>query len=102
MWVVSMRGDVTAPLLEGEVINFDNLTIVLDAISGERLHVEAFFEAFESDVKIPISYDPSESCDEKDLGELSKIFRSTCPYPDVSGSGSGSGAEDGQAASEEG
>ena len=95
VWVVSLRGDVTAPLLEGEVLNFDNLTIVLDAISGERLHVETFFADFESDVKIPISYDPSESCDEKDLGELSKIFRSTCPYPDVSGSGSGSGAGDG-------
>ena len=90
-----MRGDVTAPLLEGEVLNFDNLTIVLDAISGERLHVEAFFEAFGANIQIPIFFDPSVSCAEQDLGELSKIFRATCPYPDVSGSGSGSGAGDG-------
>lgn len=81
VWVVSMRGEVTTPLLGDEVLNFDNLTIVFDAISGERLHVETFFESFESDVKIPIFYDPDEPCNERDLGDLSKIFRSTCPYP---------------------
>ncbi len=81
VWVVSMRGDVTAPLLEGEVLNFDNLTVVLDAVSGDRLHVETSYEDFESAVRIPISYDPAGPCDEKDRGDLSKIFRSTCPYP---------------------
>ncbi|MCH8102879.1 MAG: hypothetical protein IIB28_06980, partial [Chloroflexi bacterium] len=87
VWVVSMRGNVTGPLLGAEVINFDNLTIVLDAVSGERLHIETFFEDFESNLKIPISYDPAESCDKKDRGDLLKIFRSTCPYPDDPGSG---------------
>ena len=82
-----MRGDVKATLLGDEILTFDNLTIVLDAISGERLHVETFFEDFESDVKIPIFYDPTEPCDEKDLGKLSKIFQSTCPYPDESETG---------------
>lgn len=76
-----MRGEVTTRLLGDEVLIFDNLTVVLDAISGERLLVESFFEDFESDVKIPIFYDPAEPCNERDLGDISKIFRSTCEYP---------------------
>lgn len=97
VWVVSMRGDVTAPLLEDEILNFDNLTIVFDAVSGERLQVETFYEDFESNIKIPIFYDPDEPCDENDRGDISKIFRSTCPYPERSGSG----ADDGKAALED-
>ncbi len=101
VWVVSMRGDVTAPLLEDEILNFDNLTVVFDAVSGEQLHIETFFEDFESNIKIPIFYDPAEPCDEKDRGDISKIFRSTCPYPGESGADSGFDPEDGPAASEE-
>ena len=76
-----MRGDVSAPLLEDEVLSFDNLTVVFDAVSGERLHVETFFEDFESNVKIPIFYDPDAPCNENDRDVFTKIFRSTCPYP---------------------
>lgn len=102
VWVVSMRGDVTAPLLEDDILNFDNLTVVFDAVSGERLQVETFFEDFESNIKIPIFYDPDEPCDEKDRGDISKIFRSTCPYPIGTGTGSDSDAKDEAAASDEG
>jgi hypothetical protein len=80
-WVVSMRGNWGAPLIDDTTLEFDNLTVVIDAVSGATLQAATFFEEFESDVRIPIFYSPDDPCDEDDLGVLRKIFRSNCPYP---------------------
>ncbi|NQW19027.1 MAG: hypothetical protein HQ478_16260 [Chloroflexi bacterium] len=80
-WVISMNGEWSTPLLGDSVVNFDNIVVVLDAISGEPLQVATYFEQFESDVRLPRLFDPAEPCAERDLGVFKKIFRSTCPWP---------------------
>ena len=80
-WVISMNGNWSTPLLGDDVVDFDNVVVVLDAISGEPFQVASYFEDFESDVRLPGFFDRGEPCDENDLGVFERIFRSTCPWP---------------------
>ena len=80
-WVISMSGEWSTPLLGDTVVEFDNVVVVLDAISGEPFQVATYFEDFESDVRLPAFFDPTGPCAERDLGIFKRIFRSTCPWP---------------------
>jgi hypothetical protein len=76
-----MNGQCSAPLLGDAAVEFDNVVVVLDAISGNPFQVATYFEDFESDVRLPTFFDTSEPCAERDLGIFKRIFRSTCPWP---------------------
>ena len=67
-------------LLGDTEVQFDNVIVVLDAISGEPFQVATYFEEFESDVRLPTFFDPTEPCADRDLGIFKRIFRSTCPW----------------------
>ena len=58
-------------LLGDTEVQFHNVIVVLDAISGEPFQVAMYFEEFESDVRLPTFFDPTEPCAERDLGIFS-------------------------------
>ncbi len=82
VWVVSMKGEIQTQFLDQDPLTFDNITVVLDAVSGSTLQIETFYEDYETGLRIPNSFDPTTPCQDIDRGVLEKIFRSTCPYPD--------------------
>ena len=79
-----MRAEIQTQFLDQDPLSFDNLTVVLDAVSGSRLQMETFYEDYETGLRIPNWFDPAAPCLDKDRGVLEKIFQSTCPYPDDS------------------
>ena len=68
-------------LLGDNEVQFYNIVVVLDAITGEPFQVATYFQDFESDVRLPTFFDLTEPCAERDLGVFKRIFRSTCPWP---------------------
>ena len=80
-WVISMNGVWSTVLLGDTEVQFDNIVVVLDAITGEPFQIATYFQDFESDVRLPTFFDPTEPCAERDLGVFKRIFRSTCPWP---------------------
>lgn len=54
VWAVSFAGDVRAELSTGDVVQYDNITIVVDALTGQVYRVEAFYGDFESPARAPV------------------------------------------------
>ena len=40
-------------LVGGEVVKYNNLTVVLDALTGEVYRIEAFYGEYESEARAP-------------------------------------------------
>ena len=53
IWAVAFAGDVELELDSGEVVKYDNLTVVLDALTGKVFRVEAFYGEYESEARAP-------------------------------------------------
>jgi len=53
VWVFGFRGDVRLDLPDEPSVFFDNLTVVLDALTGDVLRAEAFYGDFESPLRAP-------------------------------------------------
>ena len=53
IWAVAFAGDVELELDSGELIKYDNLTVVLDALTGKVFRVEAFYGEYESEARAP-------------------------------------------------
>jgi hypothetical protein len=53
IWAVGFAGDVELELDSGEVVKYDNLTVVLDALTGRVFRVEAFYGEYESEARAP-------------------------------------------------
>ena len=58
IWAVAFAGDVELELDSGEVIKYDNLTVVLDALTGKVFRVEAFYGEYESEARAPVWLKP--------------------------------------------
>ena len=55
VWVFGFTGDVRLDLPDGQpVVYYDNLTVVLDALTGDVLRAEAFYGDFESPLRAPV------------------------------------------------
>lgn len=54
IWAIAFAGDVELALDSGERVAYDNLTVVLDAITGEVYRVEAFYGEYESEARAPV------------------------------------------------
>jgi hypothetical protein len=54
VWAVAFAGEVELILVGGELVKYDNLTVVLDAITGEIYRVEAFYGEYESEARAPV------------------------------------------------
>jgi len=59
IWAVAFAGDVELELDNGEVVKYDNLTVVLDALTGKIFRVEAFYGEYESEARAPVWLRPS-------------------------------------------
>ena len=53
IWAVAFAGDVELELGSGELVKYDNLTVVLDALTGNIFRVEAFYGEYESEARAP-------------------------------------------------
>jgi len=53
IWAVAFAGDVELELDSGERVAYDNLTVVLDALTGKIFRVEAFYGEYESEARAP-------------------------------------------------
>ena len=53
VWAVAFSGDVEIQLASGDRVEYDNLTVVLDALTGTVYRVEAFFGDYESEARAP-------------------------------------------------
>ena len=54
VWAVAFAGEVELILVGGELVKYDNLTVILDAITGEIYRVEAFYGEYESEARAPV------------------------------------------------
>ena len=54
VWIFAFAGDVQLELSNGERVDYDNLTVVLDALTGQIYRVEAFFGEYESEARAPV------------------------------------------------
>ena len=54
VWVFGFRGNVRLDLPDEPSVFFDNLTVVLDALSGDVVRAEAFYGDFESPLRAPV------------------------------------------------
>jgi len=54
IWAVAFAGDVELELEGGESVKYDNLTVVLDALTGKVFRVEAFYGEYESQARAPV------------------------------------------------
>jgi len=52
--VVAFAGDVELELSNGESVVYDNLTVILDALTAQVCRVEAFYGDYESEVRAPV------------------------------------------------
>jgi hypothetical protein len=53
VWAIAFSGEVELRLTGGEVVKYDNLTVVLDALTGQVYRVEAFYGEYESEARAP-------------------------------------------------
>jgi hypothetical protein len=53
VWAFAFAGDVQLELSNGEHVDYDNLTVVLDALTGQIYRVEAFFGDYKSEARAP-------------------------------------------------
>jgi hypothetical protein len=54
VWIFAFAGDVQLELSNGERVDYDNLTVVLDALTGQIYRVEAFFGEYESEARASV------------------------------------------------
>jgi hypothetical protein len=54
IWAIAFAGDVELELDTGERVEYDNLTVVLDALTGKIYRVEAFYGEYESEARAPV------------------------------------------------
>ena len=54
VWVFAFKGNVRLELPDQPSVFYDNLTIVLDALTGGVLRAEAFYGDFESPLRAPV------------------------------------------------
>lgn len=54
IWAFGFPGDVALELDNGERVEYDNLTIVVDALTGKIYRVEAFYGEYESGARAPV------------------------------------------------
>jgi len=54
IWAFGFAGDVALELDSGEKVEYDNLTIVVDALTGKVYRVEAFYGEYESEARAPV------------------------------------------------
>ncbi|MEE8046418.1 MAG: hypothetical protein V3T49_06225 [Dehalococcoidia bacterium] len=59
VWAVAFAGDVQLELDTGDRVKYDNLTVVLDALTGKVYRVEAFFGEYESEARAPVWLRPA-------------------------------------------
>jgi len=53
IWAIAFAGDVQLELDNGERVEYDNLTVVLDALTGKIYRAEAFYGEYESEARAP-------------------------------------------------
>lgn len=58
VWAFAFSGDVELILAGGEIVKYDNLTVVLDALTGQVYRVEAFYGDYESEARAPAWLSP--------------------------------------------
>jgi len=54
VWVFAFKGDVELDVADQPAVRFDNLTVVLDALTGNVLRAETFYGDFESPLRAPV------------------------------------------------
>jgi hypothetical protein len=54
VWAVAFAGTVQAELSTGDTVEFNNITVVVDALSGQIYRVEAFYGDYESPARAPV------------------------------------------------
>ncbi|MBM3956524.1 MAG: hypothetical protein FJ313_00550 [Gemmatimonadetes bacterium] len=55
VWVFAFSGDLLLDLPDGQLpVHFDNLTVVMDALTGDVVRAEAFYGDFESPLRAPV------------------------------------------------
>ena len=54
VWVFAFKGVVTLDVPGQPSVTYDNLTVVLDALTGDVLRAEAFYGDFESPLRAPV------------------------------------------------
>ncbi len=54
VWAFAFSGDVELKLDSGEVVKYDNVTVVLDALTGQVYRIEAFYGEYESEARAPV------------------------------------------------
>ncbi|MCH7982803.1 MAG: hypothetical protein IIC28_02415, partial [Chloroflexi bacterium] len=50
--------NVELKLVDGEIVKYDNLTVILDALTGHVYRVEAFYGEYESEARAPVWLSP--------------------------------------------
>ena len=60
IWAFAFAGDVRLELDNGEKVDYDNLTVVVDALTGNIYRVEAFYGDYESEARAPVWLRPPE------------------------------------------
>ena len=58
VWVFAFKGDVVLDIPGQPSLTFDNLTVVLDALTGDVLRAEAFYGDYESPLRAPVWLQP--------------------------------------------
>ncbi len=53
VWAFAFAGDVQLELATGDRVNYDNLSVVIDALTGNVYRVEAFYGDYESEARAP-------------------------------------------------
>jgi hypothetical protein len=54
VWAIAFAGDVELMLITGEMVKYNNLTVVLDAITAEIYRVEAFYGEYETEARAAV------------------------------------------------
>ena len=54
VWVFAFKGDVMLDIPGQPSVAYDNLTVVLDALTGDVLRAEAFYGDFDSPLRAPV------------------------------------------------
>ncbi len=54
IWAFAFAGDVRLELDNGEKVEYDNLTVVVDALTGKIYRIEAFYGDYESEARAPV------------------------------------------------
>ncbi len=54
VWAFAFSGDVELKLNGGEVVKYNNLTVILDALTGQVYRIEAFYVEYESEARAPV------------------------------------------------